>query len=298
MATQAQTKGVFTGRVVSNEPICREHWRFEAEFAGFPPASPGQFVQILCADPAGETNGAGAFLRRPFSIGGLRQQGDRSRISIIHRVLGVGTRWLSQLAPGDEVSFLGPLGKPFSIHTDRSVSFLVGGGIGLPPLMWLAEALARAGKRTVAFAGSRTGDLLPMTRLAEVEISGARPTMAFREFAEHGVPVVVSTDDGSLGARGLIVEHFEKHLDAAAGMASSAVVYTCGPEKMIAAVADVCERRSIPCQVCMERMMGCGMGTCQSCVIRTHDSDDPEGWRYRLCCTDGPVFDAREIIWD
>jgi len=292
------SKGVFVGRVTSNEPVCRDHWRFEAEFNGFPPAVPGQFVEILCADPLEENRSGGAFLRRPFSIGGLRRKGNLASLSITHRILGLGTRWLSQLAPGDEVSFLGPLGQPFVIDPARPVALLVGGGIGLPPLIWLAESLNRAGKRTIAFAGARTADLLPLTRIPDVGISGARPALAFREFADHQVPVVVTTDDGSLGAPGLIVEHFERYLDDADSPAASAVVYTCGPERMIAAVAKACEKRSIPCQVCLERMMGCGMGTCQSCVIRTRDAADPEGWRYRLCCTDGPVFDGRDIIWD
>lgn len=291
-------KGVFVGRVVSNELVCRGHWRFEAEFDDFPPALPGQFVQILCADPLEENRSGGAFLRRPFSIGGLRRKGNLALVSITHRILGVGTRWLSQLAPGDEVSFLGPLGRPFTIDPARPVALLVGGGIGLPPLIWLAESLNRAGKRTVAFAGARTAEMLPLTRIPKVEISGARPAMAFREFAEHQVPVVVTTDDGSLGAPGLVVEHFERYLETLDSPAACAAVYTCGPERMMAAVTEVCEKRSVACQVCLERMMACGMGTCQSCVVRTRDADDPEGWSYRLCCTDGPVFDGRVLLWD
>jgi dihydroorotate dehydrogenase electron transfer subunit len=291
-------KGVFVGRVVSNQSVCRDQWRFEAAFHDFPPALPGQFVQILCADPLEENRAGGAFLRRPFSIGGLRRIGQQAFISITHRVLGIGTRWLSQLAPGDQISFLGPLGRPFCIDPQRPAALLVGGGIGLPPLIWLAEALVRAGKQTIAFAGARTADLLPLTRVPDVPVSGTAPSLAFEEFANHQVPTVVSTDDGSLGAAGLIVEHFERYLDQADSPGESAVVYSCGPEKMLAAVARTCEKRSIPCQVCMERMMACGMGTCQSCVIRTHDKEDPEGWRYSLCCTDGPVFDGQTVIWD
>jgi dihydroorotate dehydrogenase electron transfer subunit len=219
-------------------------------------------------------------------------------VEITHRIVGVGTHWLSQLAPGDAVSFLGPLGRPFSIDPKRPAALLVGGGIGLPPLIWLAEFLAQAGRQTIAFAGARTADLLPLTRIADVPITGARPALAFREFAERKVPVVVTTDDGSLGAPGHVVEHFDRYLDAADSSAQSTAVYTCGPERMMALVVKACERRSIPCQACLERMMACGMGTCQSCVVRTRDADDPEGWSYRLCCTDGPVFDGRVILWD
>jgi len=322
--TATVQRGLFLARVVSNESICREHFRFGLEVEDFPAAAPGQFLQILCADPTSAndpfraasasersltnrslalaarnatTGQSGAFIRRPFSIGGLRRNGRRCEIDILHRVVGPGTLWLSHLKPGDSVSILGPLGQRFQIEENRPIAYLVGGGIGLPPLIWLAETLARANRRTLAFCGSRSGDLLPLTRCNGVQVCGQDGTLAYREFAAFNTPVILSTDDGSLGAAGRIPDVFADYLDRHADDARSAVVYTCGPDRMMHAVAKICEQRHIPCQVCLERMMACGMATCQSCVVAVYDQQAEDGWRYRLCCTDGPVFDSRVVIW-
>jgi len=122
--------------------------------------------------------------------------------------------------------------------------------------------------------------------------------LAVTEFADCGVPVLISTDDGSLGFAGSAAQAFARYLHAHLEEDSSAVVYSCGPDAMMHATADLAEQYNIPCQVCLERMMACGMGTCQSCVVRIRDASDPKGWVYRLCCTDGPVFDSRVVIWE
>jgi len=297
--TQGSTaKGLFRTRVVANVPLCREHHRLTLEATGFPDASPGQFLQIRCAAPD-EPLGAGPVLiRRPFSIGGLERSGVVSRLSILWRVLGQGTRWMARLNPGDEVEVLGPLGHPFRIDPDRPLAWLVGGGIGLPPILWMAEFVHRTGKQAVAFCGARTADLLPLQLLASFDRAGCQPQQGVAEFDRWGIPTLVTTDDGSLGAAGQIPEHFAAYLDAHAAQRDRAVVYTCGPEPMMRAVAEACDKRGVLCQVSMERMMACGMGTCQSCVTRIRDDADPEGWSYRLCCTDGPVFLSRDILWD
>jgi len=293
------TKGMFLTRVLANEPLCRDHWRLVIEVDGFPDAQPGQFVQVLCSDPDDDRHAGGAYIRRPFSMGGLRRQGDRCEIDILHRVVGVGTRWLSRLQPGDSVSIIGPLGKPFQLFDDHSVAYLVGGGIGLPPLVWMAESLKVAGKRAVAFCGARTADLMPLSCEATVPSNVADATPVVRDFAQFDTPSIVCTDDGTLGVSGLIPDVFERYLQRhAADAARSAVVYTCGPDPMMRAVAEICQHRSIRCQVCLERMMACGMATCQSCVVRVRDKKRDEGWGYRLCCTDGPVFDAADVFWD
>jgi len=292
------TRGVFLTRVLANDPICRDHRRCVLEVGDFPPAAPGQFVQILCRDPGGEGGTSTTFLRRPFSIAGCRRRSRRCEIDILYRVTGGGTHWLAQLEPGDPVSILGPLGRPFPVFDDRPLALLVGGGIGLPPLIWLAQSLRDAGKRTVAFCGARTADLLPLTPCSDVAITGDEPALAFREFADFATPVVVATDDGSLGAAGTIAAAFVRYLDPHPHATRSAVVYTCGPVPMMRVIADACEARSIRCQVCLERMMACGMGTCQSCVVRIRGERAEDPWRYRLCCTDGPVFDSRLVIWE
>lgn len=291
-------KGVYLARVLGNSPLCREHWRVVLAVKDFPEARPGQFLQILCRDPDDLNWSGGAFIRRPFSIGGLRRDGRHVEIDIVHRAIGRGTRWLAHLQNGDSVSILGPQGKPFVIESSRRTAYLVGGGVGLPPILWLAEAVKQAGLRAVAFCGARTAELLPLRRRPGVDIQGDAPSPAFEEFAVLDTPTVVCTDDGSLGARGLIPDTFARYVLQHREENAGAIVYTCGPEVMMRAIAEICEKHDIPCQVCMERMMACGMGTCQSCVVPTRDPDDPDGWRYRLCCTDGPVFDSRQVIWD
>jgi dihydroorotate dehydrogenase electron transfer subunit len=295
--SEAARKGVFLARVRTNRVICDEHWCIELEVEGFPPASPGQFVQILCREPLDAPRTGGAFLRRPFSIGGLRPTANGCELDILHRAIGVGTQWLSKLSLGDPVSILGPLGVPFTIDPDRPAAILVGGGVGLPPLIWLARVLREAGKDVVAFCGARSVGLLPLRRLRDVAVTAGEASLAFEEFAGTGVPVVVATDDGSLGSTGLVTAPFERYLDARPVDPASIVIYTCGPNAMMEVVARTCEARGIPCQVCLERMMACGMGTCQSCVVQVRDERDEEGWRYHLCCTDGPVFDSRTVIW-
>ncbi len=299
MHVSAEThKGVYLTQVLANDPVCREHWKFVLEVHDFPPAEPGQFIQILCREPDDAMSGDGAFIRRPFSIAGLRRRGRTTQIDIIHRLVGRGTHWLSRLHPGDSVSVLGPLGHPFTLAEDRSGAYLVGGGCGLPPLIWLAQTLRAAGKTVVAFCGARTADMLPLTRRPKIQILPDQPTLAIVEFAACDVPALISTDDGSLGFTGSSSQIFAHYLSAHREEDSSAVVYTCGPEAMMHAVAELAQQRNIPCQVCLERMMACGMGTCQSCVVRIHDKAAPEGWIYRLCCTDGPVFDSRMVIWE
>ena len=278
--------------------LCREHGCVQVDVENFPSAAPGQFVQVLCRDPDDEPGVGEAYLRRPLSIGGLRRDGERARIDLLYRVVGRGTRWLSHRRPGDPVSLLGPLGRPFAIEPSRPVAYLVGGGIGLPPLIWLAQVLHDAGRRVTAFCGARTADLLPLTRREGVAVSGDEGSSAFDEFAGAGVPVLVATDDGSLGAMGLIPDIFAGYLDRHSADTASAVVYTCGPNPMMAATARVARDRSMRCQVSLERLMACGMGTCQSCVVRVRDDRADHGERYRLCCTDGPVFDSRDVLWD
>lgn len=292
-------KGVSLARVVSNENICREHYRLVLSPAEFPTAQPGQFVQILCTEPSEAGWTGGAFIRRPFSIGGLRRGHGQIELDILHRAIGIGTKWLARLQPGDPVNILGPLGQPFRLPASgHGPALLVGGGIGLPPLIWLAEALQAAGIPAISFCGSRTADLLPLTLEPNVDCTCTDPVPFCREFARLGVPGLLATDDGSLGQRGLIPDVFDAYLERHPELKSGAVVYTCGPDRMMRAVAEICERRGLPCQVCLERMMACGMGTCQSCVVKTRDAAAPDEWKYRLCCTDGPVFDAKDVIWN
>ena len=156
------------------------------------------------------------------------------------------------------------------------------------------------GKSVVAFFGARTHDLMPL-RIGDpgnLPRDGTSAVLAAEEFARFGTPVVLSTDDGSLGFRGTVCDALAAYRRAWDGDESGVVVYCCGPEAMLAAVARQCTADGIECHVCMESEMACGMGTCQSCVVRVRDQADADGWRYALCCSEGPVFDARAVLWD
>jgi dihydroorotate dehydrogenase electron transfer subunit len=306
-----------TGIVVNNPSICRDHFRITVRVPQFEDAQPGQFVH-LCPTATSSENyrteddpWAGShdawwndlqspLLRRAFSVADLSRGADGVDIDVMYRVVGTATRWLASLRVRDAISVMGPLGRPFPIARDKPIAWLVAGGVGLPPLLWLAKALNKNKKRAVAFCGAQSRDLLALTLEASTKpvLDARTATMSAREFAEVDTPVVMSTDDGSLGFRGHVGAALMAYSTANPAPNDSLVVYTCGPERMMRFVAEFCAERDIECFVCVERNMACGTGMCQSCIVPVHDTDDAAGWRYRLCCTEGPVFDSRAVIWD
>ncbi|MCX5661650.1 MAG: hypothetical protein NTW19_18385 [Planctomycetota bacterium] len=325
----------FDVRVESNEPICREHFRLrmrvERSSGVFPATRPGQFIQLGCRQPdvaadmeallgaerewspgeplkltQPELCGPLALLRRPFSLSGRGDDKDGTWLEIIHRVVGVGTDWLSRLRPGDAADLIGPLGNWFELPAGKKRGLLVGGGVGLPPMFYLTEAMKRAGWDAVGFVGALTSDLLAVKRVAGVDpATDGKPARCVEEFARHGFSAVVTTDDGSLGLPGRITLGVERFL---AGLGDEqrreTVVYVCGPHVMMHAVAQLAAKAGVDSQACLEQAMACGMGTCQSCVVKIEDRQRPQAttadgtpWRFRLACTDGPVFDGRVVVW-
>ncbi|MFP4052845.1 MAG: dihydroorotate dehydrogenase electron transfer subunit [Phycisphaerae bacterium] len=312
-------RGTFLAEVLANERLCDEHYRLILDFERFPPTEAGQFIQLLCRPPAEqdslsvvdwqegtppqftqpELTDQETMLRRPLSLAGRRDHaGGRTELDVIYRKVGTGTRWLSGVKPGDPLSVLGPLGNAFPISQDKPAAVLVGGGVGIPPMLYLAEALRNAGKSSVAFSGARSASLLPLRLSPSVPVSpeGA-PGLCVAEFAAVDTPSVVTTDDGSLGFGGLITQPLVRWLESGGVEPGQVVVYSCGPEPMMRAVGELCLSRGIECWLSLERHMACGMGTCQSCVCKLREDND-RGWAYRLCCTDGPVFAAAEVVWD
>ena len=223
-------------------------------------------------------------------------------LEIIQRVVGVGTNWLSKLAPGDTVQVIGPVGIGFEPPPPGGLAVMVGGGVGIPPMLYLGTWLS--GVKAVAFCGATTRRLLALNIRPELPDNPAIPSLCIDEFARCGVPAVISTDDGSCGFRGLVTQALERYLDnLPPDLRALTVVYTCGPEPMMKRVAEIAATRDIQCQVAVERAMACGMGTCQSCVIKVkkHDPARPplagRDWCYRLACTDGPVFKGTDLLW-
>jgi dihydroorotate dehydrogenase electron transfer subunit len=321
--TPPRPRNQFVGTVRENLPLCREHFRLILALPNFPRTHPGQFIQIACNDIPDEEMALGevdwknpasigplnqefanptAMLRRPFSLAGRRDLADRVELDIIHRVVGLGTHWLAELGAGDAVGILGPLGNIFQLPSAGSEAILVGGGVGIPPMIYLAEILA--GKKAVAFAGAVTRDLLPLTiDMENCEVDSVEPRSVIREFSRHGIASVISTDDGSFGFRGYVTQALEKYLDRVCAGGERPTIYTCGPEVMMKRVAEIATGRNLACQVAVERAMACGMGTCQSCCIRVKKKNPAQpplpgkDWCYRLACTDGPIFQAAELLW-
>lgn len=320
----------YPATVVESTVLCREHWRLVVRVAAFPPTAPGQFVQLCCRDLSLDYNAQHevewvegrplaatgtelmrplAFLRRPFSLAGRRDVAGGVELEIIHRVVGTGTAWLSALHPGDGVDVLGPLGNRFRLPAENEAALLVGGGVGIPPMLYLASQLA--GRKGVAFCGALTRDLLPLTLTDDAPAPAADqidPLYNVAEFARHGLPAVITTDDGSYGFRGFVTQALERYLERFFPMGTrkgvTPVVYTCGPEGMMKRVAEIAALRDIECQVAVERAMACGMGTCQSCCIRLKRDPARDGaafegkdWIYKLACTDGPVFLGKDLLW-
>jgi dihydroorotate dehydrogenase electron transfer subunit len=235
--------------------------------------APGQFVML-------KTGAAlEPLLRRPFSIFEILRDGDRvTGLSILNKRVGVGTSLLYDLRPGDRLSTLGPLGKPFPPVEPPAEGWMVAGGVGLGPFVTLAEALTARGTPATLFYGGRSGSDL------------------FREeiFERLGVRLVLTTEDGTRGERGRVTAPLARELASAAGR--DVTVYACGPTPMMRAVAEMAagfDRRAF---VSLEPVMGCGMGGCYSCVvpIGTPAGSSP----FVRSCIEGPVFEASTLVWD
>jgi dihydroorotate dehydrogenase electron transfer subunit len=205
---------------------------------------------------------------------------------------------------GDSVSVLGPLGNCFELPPPGEMGILVAGGVGIPPMLYLAEKLKG---RAIAFCGATTRDLLPFT-FGELDHQPLwEPAPRVGEFARYNIGSVITTDDGTCGYAGYVTQALERYLDSLRQPPAPAppfTLYTCGPELMMKRVAGIALSRHLPCQVAVERAMACGMGTCQSCCIRLKRDPKRDGqafagkdWIYKLACTDGPVFKGADLLW-
>ncbi len=225
----------------------------------------GQFVMIRTSI------GKDPLLRRPFSI---HQVLPNDQIQIYFKEVGRGTNILSRAKIGDVFPVFGPLGRGFKINTDGP-SILVGGGLGIAPLLLLLKENCRlkkdCGEDIVILGGRNKEEVAPL----------------IDDFKEYGVPVKVSTDDGSLGYHGYVTEIL-KSIDISA----NATVFACGPEPMMAAIAGFCGQKDVSCQVSVESVMACGMGACLGC-----SRPDKKG-SYTHVCLNGPVFDAEKLEWN
>lgn len=220
----------------------------------------GQFLHIKC--------GHSRLLRRPISVCQCAA-GEEDTARVVFEVRGEGTQWLSRRQAGDRLSVLGPLGRTFTV-TPQDRPLLVGGGIGVPPLLGQGE---RAAGQAAAVLGFRD----------------AGHAMLLEEFQKSCQGVYLCSDDGSLGRHGFVDAQVA---DLLAKENDFTVILACGPKPMLRRIAQLAAEHGVPCQVSLEERMACGVGACLGCAVRMADGT------MKHVCKDGPVFDAREVDWD
>ena len=241
---------------------------------------PGQFVMVKSA------RSADPLLRRPFSVFEVLRSNNRVEgLTLLSKRIGVTTKILYDAVEGDTIACLGPLGRPFEVVDPPAEAWMVAGGVGLAPFATLGEALVARGTKTTLFYGARTGGEL----------------FYLGWFKSRGIRLVLATEDGSTGDHARITGPLERELKNRGipdpgSRIPDVMIYGCGPEPMLDAVAQVAGKFGRPSQVSVERTMGCGMGGCYSCVIPVHDG--PTGHHYVRSCIGGPVFRGDEIVWD
>ena len=251
------------------------------------------------------------FLRRPFSVAsygpptghddiiknrlfgaGWMQTIDwvEPEFEIIYRRHpgGAGTGALAQRHVGETIDVVGPLGKGFTGVPRPEVAILVGGGIGAPPLLFLAEELSRAGVETKIFLGALSKSKIPF------QLRGA-PDHRITRFEGFGLHPVICTDDGSVGYHGLVTGALVEYLEKECDPALRTKIYACGPRSMLTALNGIANRYNLPCEVLLEETMACGFGACISCVCAVKETGQKA--RFTRICTEGPAIDSKMVMW-
>lgn len=237
-------------------------------------AEPGQFVMVK------PVPGFEPLLRRPFSIFEVLRDasGAPSGVTLLNKRVGITTGQLFDAREGQHVACLGPLGRPFSPVRPGHDAWMVAGGVGLAPFATLAASLRAHDVPMTLFYGGRSADDLFFVEL----------------FEDAGARIVLATEDGTRGERGRVTGPLDHAL---AGRRDRPVtLFACGPEPMLAAVAHLAARHRVPCEVSVERVMGCGLGGCYSCVVAVRGDDERP--HFVRSCVNGPVFDAATLVWD
>lgn len=307
-----QSKGRFEAKVCFHKKINERFYRLGLQFDGAGAEVigqwiPGQFAQFDVSNiamPAPEAipqelrdvSTRQIILRRPFSFARVVKEKGVTTAEVVYRVLGPGTVRMMTLAKGDVISVIGPLGNGFRIPQGKSLALLVVGGIGSPPMEHLAQVMTTSHKETepIAFVGAKTKYNLPFEK--QLDKISQELEFSIAEFGRYVVRSLVATDDGSAGFKGTVTDCMLDWLGRNNINPAQTIIYACGPNTMLARIASVARDRHIDCQVTMEEMMACGIGICQSCVVKCK-GQTPEQTVYKLCCKEGPVFDAQEVVF-
>jgi len=235
-------------------------------------ANPGQFVNIKVSDTITP------LLRRPFSI--HRVKGEK--IEILYEALGEGTKILSQRKPGEYLEVIGPLGSGFDYSsqlTAHSSQVLVAGGMGVAPLIFLAEKIT-----------AHSSQLTDYRLFVVIGAKTKSQILCEKEFRDLGCEVKIATDDGSKGFRGRVTDLLKNILLTTYNLQLT-TIYACGPRPMLKEIAVISQQYNIPAQVSLEEHMACGFGACLGCVVNTEQG-------FKRVCKEGPVFNSDEIRWE
>ena len=307
----SSNRGVFEATVCSNRQIGPGFYRLRLEFfddsaRAFAHFEPGQFAELDLSNvalPAPEVipenlrdvAGRNILPRRPFSFCEVTSEYDKTFAELLYCVIGPATLRMTTLSPGSTISVIGPLGKGFRIPNEKKKVLLVGGGMGTPPLQHLAQVLTSRGDvEIIAFAGAKTVKALPYDgRLDEIS---QQLGFSLPEFARYGIESLIATDDGSAGYHGLVTDCLLQWLEQSSPAAAETIICACGPEVMLARLAEIAIEKNIDCQISMERRMACGINLCQGCAIECRIPGSNETI-YKMCCQDGPVFDVSEVVF-
>ncbi len=250
-------------------------------------ALPGSFAHIQCdrSKP----------LRRPISI--MRTSTSEGWVDFLYKAVGEGTRLLSKRLPGEQLSILGPIGVPFKPSPDRPRPLLIGGGVGMPPMVFVAESLRdRPEFNPFVILGSEVPFPFP-SRPSQIlvpgipaEVIGCMPLLD-----DWGIPSRLASLQGYPGCfEGYVTDLARAWLDSLDEDGRSEVeIFSCGPHPMLEAVAALARQYDIPCQVSLEEFMACGVGGCAGCVVSV---ETESGQAMKRVCVDGPVFDARQVF--
>lgn len=226
-------------------------------------ATPGQFIHVRVASD-GEP-----LLRRPFSI----HRVSNGKVEILYTIVGKGTEKFSQKKSGESLDIIGPLGNGFTFgtkhQTPNTKPILIAGGMGVAPLLFLAEKLVR--NHPLVLIGAKTKNHI----------------LCENEFKKLGCEIRIATDDGSRGFKGYVSELFKKVLLTVDCRLST--IYACGPRLMLKEIRKLCSTKNIPCQASFEENIACGLGACLGCAVKTKTG-------FKRVCFDGPVFDIKEVI--
>ena len=240
----------------------------------------GQFVNVRVRE------GLWPLLRRPFSSFDLLRdaRGRPTGVSLLGHTVGLGTGLMARMEPGARVHLNGPLGHPFEPPADPATRvIMVGGGIGLAPFLhllrqWSTDSAQKSGRGLALLAGGRS----------------QRDLTFMKRFANLGADVLLATEDGSAGVKGRVTVLLEAELKSLKGR--PAMIYTCGPWAMMAAVAEMAARGGVPAFASLESVMACGFGVCNGCVAQVKAPGEP-GFRYARTCVEGTVMDCAHLIW-